>query len=106
MALIELDDVSKSFVVRTAAGRLRRRRELVTAVDHVSFTVDAGAMVGYIGPNGAHLPGAGRVRFNRQDHTAASVLDAVTRAETVRDIALEEPSIEEIVRHIYGREPA
>lgn len=35
------------------------------------------------------------VRFNRHDHTAASSTDAVTRIGTVRDITLEEPTIEE-----------
>ena len=53
MALIELDRASKSFTVRTRAGRLRRQRRQVVAVDQVSFTIEAGAMVGYIGPNGA-----------------------------------------------------
>jgi len=43
------------------------------------------------------------LRFNRADHTAASVLDAVTAAGPVRDLALEEPTIEEIVRRIYRR---
>ena len=35
------------------AGRVRRRFEQVHAVDHISFTVAQGTMVGYIGPNGA-----------------------------------------------------
>ncbi len=51
--LIEVHDISKTFVVRARAGRLRRERRVVRAVDHVSFAVDEGSMVGYIGPNGA-----------------------------------------------------
>ncbi|GAA1249901.1 ATP-binding cassette domain-containing protein [Kitasatospora nipponensis] len=53
MALIELDEVSRTFVIRTKAGRLRRERREVRAVDRLSFTVGAGECVGYIGPNGA-----------------------------------------------------
>ncbi|MEV8097901.1 ATP-binding cassette domain-containing protein [Kitasatospora sp. NPDC085879] len=53
MALIELDDVRRTFTVRTRTGRLRRERREVHAVDGLSFTVGAGECVGYIGPNGA-----------------------------------------------------
>lgn len=50
---IVCDDLSKTFVVRHRAGRLRRRRVEVAAVDGVSFRVEPGEMVGYLGPNGA-----------------------------------------------------
>jgi ABC-type microcin C transport system duplicated ATPase subunit YejF len=50
-AVIELEHVEKTFVVRRKAGRLRRTRTEVRAVDDVSFEVPAGSMVGYIGPN-------------------------------------------------------
>ena len=53
MALIELDHVSKDFVVYTRAGRVRRTRRAVRAVVDVSLEVTAGEVVGYIGPNGA-----------------------------------------------------
>ncbi len=53
MTLIELDDVTREFVVYRREGRVRRRREVVRAVDGVSFSVTAGEVVGYIGPNGA-----------------------------------------------------
>jgi ABC-2 type transport system ATP-binding protein len=46
------------------------------------------------------------VRFNRAEYSAASVLAAVTRAGVVRDLALEEPTIEEIVGRIYRRDVA
>lgn len=51
--LIDVGDVSKTFVVRARAGRLRRERRVVRAVDGVSFSIGTGSMVGYIGPNGA-----------------------------------------------------
>ena len=73
-SIIELDGVEKHFTVLRRAGRLRRRRHEVRAVDNVSFSIDAGQMVGYIGPNGAGksttvkmltgilMPSAGRIR--------------------------------------------
>jgi len=51
--LIEFTDVEKTFTVYEKAGRVRRARRQVHAVDHVSFSVEAGTMLGYIGPNGA-----------------------------------------------------
>ena len=42
------------------------------------------------------------LRFHRDDHTAASVLAAVVARAPVRDLAVEDPPIEEIVRRIYG----
>ncbi|MER7759520.1 ATP-binding cassette domain-containing protein [Streptomyces sp. NPDC097619] len=73
-ALISLEGVEKVFEVRRRTGRLRRERQVVRAVDGISFEVPRGAMVGYIGPNGAGksttikmltgilTPSAGRVR--------------------------------------------
>nr|AUV64118.1 ABC transporter ATP-binding protein [Streptomyces citricolor]BAV57055.1 methionine ABC transporter ATP-binding protein [Streptomyces citricolor] len=53
MSMIELQDVRRSFTVRTRAGRLRREKREVHAVDGLTFGIDAGECVGYIGPNGA-----------------------------------------------------
>ena len=50
---IEVSGLGRTFVVRRKAGRLRRRTETVHAVSALSFSVQAGEMVGYIGPNGA-----------------------------------------------------
>ncbi|PWI45311.1 ATP-binding cassette domain-containing protein [Streptomyces sp. ICBB 8177] len=72
-ALIRFEGVEKVFQVRRKAGRLRRERHEVRAVDGISFEVPRGEMVGYIGPNGAGkstsvkmltgilVPSAGRV---------------------------------------------
>lgn len=53
MSVIELDAVVKEFTVYRKAGRLRRIRTTVRAVDDISLQVDEGELVGYIGPNGA-----------------------------------------------------
>lgn len=50
---IVLDEIEKVFDVRRKAGRLRREKHQVRAVDGISFRVPRGEMVGYIGPNGA-----------------------------------------------------
>jgi len=51
--LIEVDHLSRTFVGRRKVGRLRRQAHLVTAADDLTFFVNRGEMVGYIGPNGA-----------------------------------------------------
>ncbi|MBF9127441.1 ATP-binding cassette domain-containing protein [Plantactinospora sp. S1510] len=51
--VIEVRGLRKEFVVRVRAGRFRRTKRVVTAVDGIDLTVHRGEMVGYIGPNGA-----------------------------------------------------
>lgn len=61
MPIIKVDSVTKQFRRRARqpgrwgglAGLIHPRYETITAVDQVSFTIEAGEMVGYIGPNGA-----------------------------------------------------
>jgi ABC-2 type transport system ATP-binding protein len=43
------------------------------------------------------------LRFRRTDSTAASVVSAVAASARLRDLAIEEPAIEDIVREIYER---
>ena len=51
--IVEVSDLRRDFVVRHKAGRVRRTRDVVSAVDGISFTIGAGECVGYIGANGA-----------------------------------------------------
>jgi ABC-2 type transport system ATP-binding protein len=51
--VIETSGLRKDFTVRRKAGRLRRERHVVSAVDGVDLSVREGELVGYIGPNGA-----------------------------------------------------
>ena len=61
MPQIVVEDLVKTFRVaeRSAGvagafrGLLRRRHRTVTALDRVSFSMEAGELLGYIGPNGA-----------------------------------------------------
>ena len=53
MSVIEVRDLTRTFVVRERRGVLRREARMVHAVADVSFDVEAGEAVGYIGPNGA-----------------------------------------------------
>jgi ABC-2 type transport system ATP-binding protein len=50
---ITMDGLEKVFQVRRKAGRFRRERHEVRAVDGITCRVARGEMVGYIGPNGA-----------------------------------------------------
>jgi ABC-2 type transport system ATP-binding protein len=71
--IVEVTRLSKEFVTHRGGG-LRRERVVVRAVDDVTFSVEAGTILGYIGPNGAGksttvkmltgilVPTSGRVR--------------------------------------------
>jgi len=51
--IIDVRDLSRTFVVRERRSVLRRARRDVQAVDGITFAVEPGEAVGYIGPNGA-----------------------------------------------------
>lgn len=60
-AMIVMKDICKSYHVAKRTGGFKealrtlfhREYETIRALDHVSFTIEDGEMVGYIGPNGA-----------------------------------------------------
>ncbi|MFB8007751.1 ATP-binding cassette domain-containing protein [Nocardia sp. NPDC056000] len=72
--IIDIAGLTRTFVLSRKQGRWRRRREVLTAVDDMSFRIEPGAAVGYIGANGAGksttikmitgilVPSAGRLR--------------------------------------------
>ncbi|GAA2711346.1 hypothetical protein GCM10010429_27690 [Micromonospora olivasterospora] len=51
--VIDVRGLRKEFTVRVRAGRLRREKRVVSAVDGIDLRVARGEMLGYIGPNGA-----------------------------------------------------
>ncbi len=51
--IVDVQDLRREFVVRRKAGGLRRTRDVVPAVDGVTFAIEPGECVGYIGANGA-----------------------------------------------------
>jgi ABC-2 type transport system ATP-binding protein len=116
--LVVLEDVVKEFTVAHRAGRLRRQRIAVRAVDGVSLAIEPGAMVGYIGPNGAGksttvklctgvlVPTSGRVQVGGVDPTRAR-LEVARRIGVVFgqrtqlwwDLPLSDSF--ELLRHVY-----
>ncbi|GAA0244478.1 ABC transporter ATP-binding protein [Cryptosporangium japonicum] len=53
MSVVAADGLRKDFTVWAKAGRFRRERRTVSAVDGVDLRIEPGEMVGYLGPNGA-----------------------------------------------------
>lgn len=51
--IVEFADLRRSFVVRQKAGKVRRTKKVVHAVDGISVRIEAGESCGYIGANGA-----------------------------------------------------
>lgn len=120
--IIEASGLTKTFIVRRRAGRLRRTRQEVTAVAGIDLRIERGAMVGYIGPNGAGksttvkmltgilVPSAGEVRVDglepsRQRKALASRLGVVfgQRSQLWWDLPLRDSF--DLLRHVY-RVPA
>ena len=116
--MIEVENVSKRFVVWRKRGRLRRQRLEVRAVDDLTFAIEGGSVVGYIGPNGAGksttvkmltgilVPSAGRISVDglepsRQRIQLARRIGTMfgQRVQLWWDLPLIESF--ELLRHIY-----
>ncbi|MEV6557603.1 ATP-binding cassette domain-containing protein [Nocardia sp. NPDC051756] len=53
-AIIDIENLTRQFTLSRKIGKnWRRRRETLTAVDRMSFRIERGTAVGYIGANGA-----------------------------------------------------
>ena len=52
-AVIKTRGLRRDFTITRKAGRLRRKRETVSAVDGIDLRVERGELLGYLGPNGA-----------------------------------------------------
>jgi ABC-2 type transport system ATP-binding protein len=120
--IVELENVRKTFVRWEKAGRVRRRRRSVIAVDGITFGIERGTIVGYVGPNGAGksttvkmltgilVPTAGRVNVcghvpSRERIKLARKIGVVfgQRVQLWWDLPLRDSF--ELLRHIY-RVPA
>jgi viologen exporter family transport system ATP-binding protein len=118
MALIELEEIEKTFAVRVKRGRIRRERRVVRAVAGVTFEIEAGSLVGYVGPNGAGksttvkmltgilVPSGGRISVagldpSRQRIQLARRIGVVfgQRVQLWWDLPLQDSF--ELLRHIY-----
>ena len=51
--IVEVERLRRDFVVRHKTSRFGRSRDVVTAVADVTFGINAGECLGYIGANGA-----------------------------------------------------
>jgi len=70
--LIELDDVSVEF--RSGRGLLSRRRPSITAVGHVSLSVNSGQTLGIVGATGSGKSTIAQLIMGMLEPTAGSVL--------------------------------
>lgn len=97
MSQIELEQVCKSFTLRkrqkgwlgAVRGAFTRDTQTIRAVDNVSFTVDEGELVGYIGSNGAGKSTTIKMMSGilTPDSGRVSVMGRVPWRERVRHVA-------------------
>ena len=92
--IVEVDDLRREFAVRRKVGRLRRRKEVVAAVDGISCRIAAGESVGYIGANGAGkstlcsaIMGTVRVRSGRVRAFGADITKEAVHLRARRGLA-------------------
>jgi ABC-2 type transport system ATP-binding protein len=90
--------------VAALRDRYGTHRTLVVDLDPDDGATD-GASESFVAPPGAQLVNADGprrwLRFERDAWSAADLIAAVAAHHRVRDVAIEEPAIEDIVRRIY-----
>ena len=91
--IIEAESLSKTYVLRKKAGRLKRERTTVEAVRDLNLAVAEGELLGYIGPNGAGKSTTIKVMSGilTPDAGACTVMDYIPwkqRREYVRNIGV------------------
>ena len=97
MTMIQVGNLKKSFITKKGP-LLRRKKELVTAVDGISFSIGQGEIFSLLGPNGAGktttikilatllIPSSGSARVGgfdvvKDDHEVRRILTAVLPGE-------------------------
>ncbi|MCL6609728.1 MAG: ATP-binding cassette domain-containing protein [Geminicoccaceae bacterium] len=70
--LVEVEGLTKSFVLRQGSGLLRRRLEL-QAVVGVSFTIDRGETLGLVGESGCGKTTTGRLLLRLLEPTGGRI---------------------------------
>ena len=82
------------------AGTVGARRVLVVDLDRPSEPLHGIPHTQWLGAEGEGV--RQRLAFDPADTTAAAVLAAVSERVTLRDLSIEEPDIEDVVRRIYS----
>ncbi len=85
----------------TLHTRYGKTRQLIVDYDATPAAIDEHEMppaMHLLDVNGPRL----RIAFARQDLSATQVLAVASRFGTVRDISIEEPAIEDVIRGLYG----
>ncbi|HOA01905.1 MAG TPA: ATP-binding cassette domain-containing protein [Dermatophilaceae bacterium] len=82
------------------AGTVGARRVLVVDLDRPSEPLRGIPHTQWLGAEGEGV--RQRLAFDPADTTAAAVLAAVSERVTLRDLSIEEPDIEDVVRRIYS----
>jgi ABC-2 type transport system ATP-binding protein len=85
------------------AGTVGAQRVLVVDLDRPTEALHGIPHTRWLGAEGEGV--RQRLAFDAADTTAAAVLAAVAERATLRDLSIEEPDIEDVVRRIYSAPP-
>ncbi len=85
------------------AGTVGAQRVLIVDLDRPTDALHGIPHTRWLGAEGEGV--RQRLAFDAADTTAAAVLAAVAERATLRDLSIEEPDIEDVVRRIYSAPP-